>query len=120
MPWPLQIIFWFQLVGVAYTVVDLVMSRPDLAEILANLLVSALAVFLVLRLRAGRRWVRSVFALLSSLTVLFALAHLATGDMPPLVLTVSSAVTLVLLYLPNSNAFFAARSGEVSAVQGQP
>ncbi len=112
MPWPLQIVFWLQLAGIGYDLVEILVDshgRPDPAKALAYVVVSVLEVLLLVKLRAGRRWARSVLAVLTALTVMFSVARLITGSVPPILTTVSALLILVLLYLPKSNAFFDAR-----------
>ena len=113
MPWPLQVVFWLQIAGVVLSLVELFWTshgRLGLADLGADVVVSALSVFLMLKLRSGHRWVRSVLTVVLTLTLLFAVLHMVRGSLPPVLMTVAAAATLALLYWPSSNAFFAIRA----------
>ncbi|MEV5713683.1 hypothetical protein AB0L41_07295 [Amycolatopsis mediterranei] len=111
-PWPLQVIIWGQFAAVVADVVQVLVAahgRPGWTALAGLALNIALVVFLMLKLRAGRRWARSLIAVIAAITLLIAVARLFAGDDPPLatvVFLVVTLVTLVLLYLPPSNAFF--------------
>jgi hypothetical protein len=113
MPWPLQVVFWCQLAGLVVDLVQLLVAsrgRPGLAAVAEYAVTAALVVFLMLKLRSGRRWVRSVIALVAAVALLFAVLRLLAGQVPPVALVVATAVTLVLLYWPSSTAFFRPRA----------
>ena len=111
MPWPLQVIFWVQLAGLVLDLAQLLVpahGKPRFGDVAAYVVLAAVVVFLMLKLRAGRGWTRSVITLIAGLSLLFVLLWLLAGHVPPAGIAVSTAVMLVLLYWPSSNAFFAA------------
>lgn len=108
MPWPVQLIFWVQLAGLVLDLVQLLASTPGFADVAGYVVQVAVVVFLMLKLRQGRHWVRVLLTVIAALALLVAVLRLLAGQVPPVGIAVSTAVTLVLLYWPSSNAFFAA------------
>jgi len=118
MPWPLQVVFWFQIADVVANLIELLLTsngKPGLAAVGEYVVFSAVTVFLMIKLRAGGRWVRSVLTLVLVIDLLFVVLRMITGQFPPVLLTVSAALALVLLYWPSSNTFFASRQGTTSS-----
>ena len=108
-PWPLQVIFWCQfaeLVAELVSVLAAAHGRPGWTKLAAWAAVVVLVVVLMLKLRAGRRWARWLLTVLAAIDLLLAVLRLLVGEIPSAAAVVGAAVTLVLLYVPPSNAFF--------------